>query len=220
MRRMFAAIVAMTIALVAVPPLSSAAAAERQPVVFVHGWNSSASAWDTMVSRFRADGWSASHLNAWQYSTAQSNVTTAGQLSSYVDTVRSRTGAATVDIVTHSMGGLSSRYYLKNLNSTGKVDEWVSLGGPNHGTSSAYGCPETSCQQMRPGSAFLSNLNAGDETPGALRYGTFWSNCDGVIYPADSTKLTGATNTNVGCVSHSGLRTNAAVYAQVRDFVG
>jgi triacylglycerol lipase len=72
---------------------------------------------------------------------------------------------------------------------------------------------------MRPGSAFLTQLNSGDETPGAFRYGTFWSECDGVIWPADSTVLKGATNTNVGCVTHSGLLTNAGVYGQVRDFV-
>jgi triacylglycerol lipase len=191
----------------------------HEPIVFVHGWNSSGSTWDTMIGRFAAAGWSASELNAWTYNTSQSNVTTAGQLSSYIDQVRSRTGAPEVDVVTHSMGGLSSRYYLKNLDATGKVDEWVSLGGPNHGTTSANGCFQTSCLEMRPGSAFLTQLNSGDETPGAFRYGTFWSECDGVIWPADSTVLKGATNTNVGCVTHSGLLTNAGVYGQVRDFV-
>ena len=117
------------------------------------------------------------------------------------------------------MGGLSSRYYLKNLDSAGKVDDWVSLGGPNHGTQSANGCFQTSCVEMRPGSTFLKKLNQGDETPGAFHYGTFWSNCDGVIFPADSTVLTGATNTNVGCVTHSELHENAGVYTQVRNFV-
>lgn len=219
--RHLAALAAATAALFAgsLALTSPVQAAVHQPIVFVHGWNSNASAWNTMVDRFAADGWAASELNAWQYNTRQSNVTTAGQLASYIDDVRARTGAVAVDVVTHSMGGLSSRYYLKNLDSTGKVDEWVSLGGPNHGTVSANGCGDTSCVEMRPGSDFLAQLNAGDETPGAFRYGTFWSNCDGVIIPADSTVLSGASNTNVGCVTHSALRTDADVYGQVRAFV-
>lgn len=214
-------LVASTITLLVtlLAPVSPVQAAGHEPIVFVHGWNSSAATWDTMKGRFAADGWSAGELNAWNYDDSQSNVTTASQLASFIDNVRAQTGAAQVDLVTHSMGGLSSRYYLRNLASTGKVDEWVSLGGPNHGTETAYGCFQTSCVEMRPGSTFLNDLNQGDETPGAFRYGTFWSDCDGVILPADSTVLAGATNTNVGCVTHSGLHENAGVYTQVRDFV-
>ena len=29
----------------------------RTPVLFVHGWNSSASVWTTMIGRFKNDGW-------------------------------------------------------------------------------------------------------------------------------------------------------------------
>lgn len=45
-----------------------------------------------------------------------------------------------MDVVAHSMGSLSSRYYLKNPGGTARVDEWVSIGGPNHGTYTAAGC--------------------------------------------------------------------------------
>jgi triacylglycerol lipase len=219
--RRAAILVASTISLLAsfLAPTTPVQAAGHEPIVFVHGWNSTGATWDTMKSRFAADGWSASELNAWTYNTAQSNATTAGQLAAFIDDVRARTGTEQVDLITHSMGSLSSRYYLKNLDSTGKVDEWVSLGGPNHGTQSANGCFQISCVEMRPGSTFLTNLNRGDETPGVFRYGTFWSDCDGVIYPADSTVLSGAVNTNVGCVTHSGLHENAGVYTQVRTFV-
>ena len=147
-------IVVATIAVLAafLAPTTPVQAAGHEPIVFVHGWNSSGSTWNTMKSRFAADGWSPSELNAWTYNTSQSNVKTASQLATFIDNVRASTGAASVDLVTHSMGGLSSRYFLKNLDSTGKVDEWVSLGGPNHGTNTAYGCSQTSCVQMRPGS--------------------------------------------------------------------
>ncbi|MFJ8669633.1 esterase/lipase family protein [Streptomyces sp. NPDC093600] len=196
------------------------AAAAPDPIVFVHGWNSSGSTWDTMAARFKADGWPAGHLDQWTYNTGQSNATTASQLATEIDRVLAATGADKVDVVTHSMGGLSSRYYTKNLGGSAKVDAWISLGGPNHGTDMAYFCGGASCTEMRPGSSFLTALNSGDETPGASRYATWWSPCDSVINPDSSVPLSGATNTQTACLSHSELRTDATVYGQVKSFVG
>jgi triacylglycerol lipase len=197
-------------------PAASAQAAE--PILFVHGWNSSGSVWNTMISRFQADGFT--NLNNWSYNTAQSNKTTASQIATKVGQIRAATGAAKVDIITHSMGGLSSRWYAKYLGGTSYVDEWVSLGGPNHGTNLASLCFwQTSCFEMRAGSTFLSQLNSGDETPGDVRYGTWWSPCDEVINPDSSILLSGATNTQTACISHSGYYSSSTVYGQVREFV-
>jgi triacylglycerol lipase len=211
------AILALAAALsLAVP----AAATAKDPIVFVHGWNSSGSTWNTTINRFLADGWTSAELHNWSYNTSQSNATTASQLSTRIDQVRAATGAAKVDIISHSMGGLSSRYYLKNLGGQPKVDDWVSLAGPNHGTSFAYFCFSTACTQMRPGSSFLTALNSVDETPGTtVNYGTFWSSCDEIINPDSSVPLSGATNTHVGCLSHSGVKDNASSYALYREFV-
>ncbi|MEV7685592.1 triacylglycerol lipase [Streptomyces bungoensis] len=189
------------------------------PVLFVHGYTGSGSNWDTMASRFKTDGWPSSYLDQWSYDWHQSNATTAQQLSTEVDRLLAATGAAKVDIVSHSMGGLSSRYYLKNLGGDSKVDAWVSLGGPNHGTDSANSCFDTSCTEMRIGSSFLAALNSGDETPGTPRYATWWSPCDTVINPDSSVSLSGATNTQTSCLSHTGLLTDATVYAQTRDMI-
>jgi triacylglycerol lipase len=190
------------------------------PILFVHGWDSSASAWNTMIDRFVAAGHPRNRMLAITYNSNQSNVTIAGQVRDAVNSLRSSTGAAKVDIITHSMGGLSSRYYLKSMGGTAYVDDWVSLGGPNHGTNTAYLCYpfSRSCRDMIPGSDFLDALNSGDETPGSVRYGTFWSSCDEVINPDDSVLLSGATNTGVGCLGHSELRTNATVFNQVHTF--
>lgn len=197
-----------------------AVAQARDPILFVHGWNSSASTWNTVVGRFAADGWTSAELNTWSYNTAQSNATTAQQLASKVNSVLAATGAARLDLISHSMGGLSTRYYVKNLGGGPKVDEFVSLAGPNHGTSTANLCFwNTSCFEMRPGSSFLNALNSGDETPSTPRYGTWWSPCDEVINPDTSTILSGAANTQTSCLSHSGVKDSATVYAQVREFV-
>ena len=216
MRKMLLGVVVAGIA--ALAPAATASAVE--PILFVHGWNSSGTVWNTMIGRFQADGWTAAQTNNWSYNTAQSNVTTAGQVNTKVDQIRAATGAAKVDIISHSMGGLNTRYYLKNLGGAAEVDEWVSLGGPNHGTQTAYACFwNTSCFEMQPGSSFLNNLNATDETPGAVNYGTWWSPCDNVINPDSSVSLIGATNTQTACLGHSDLYLDATVYGQVRNFV-
>src|SRR3954468_18473434 len=119
-------------AIVAAMLTSVASASAHDPILFVHGWNSSSSTWNTMVSRFQADGWTAPELNNWSYNWHQSNATTASEIKTKVDGILAATGAAKVDIVSHSMGGLSSRYFIRNLAGDAEVDDWVSLGGPNH----------------------------------------------------------------------------------------
>lgn len=222
-RALASALVVVMLAVTGLVGTTTPASAQPSPdpIVFVHGWNSSASAWNTMIDRFVAVGYPRNRMLAITYNSNQSNTVIANQVRDAVASLRASTGAARVDIVTHSMGGLSSRYYLKNLGGTSFVDEWVSLGGPNHGTNIAYACWlfSAGCRDMVPGSGFLNNLNAGDETPGSVRHGAFWSSCDEVINPDSSVLLSGATNVGVGCLGHSALRTDAAVFTQVRNFI-
>jgi len=199
---------------------STVLVATRNPILFVHGWNSSGAAWFTMIDRFKADGYSDLELFNWSYYSAQSNAVTAQELSAKVDEILATTGASKVDIVTHSMGALSTRYYIKNLGGGTKVDDFVSLGGPNHGTNTAILCFQTACMEMRPNSSFLNALNKKDETPGrVISYGTWWSPCDEVINPQRSTILNGATNTQTSCLRHSDLHESQDVYAQVKAWV-
>lgn len=198
----------------------AASASARDPILFVHGFSGAAWNWDVMIDRLEADGYPAAKLRAIDYNSAQSNAATAREVSKEVQELKAATGSAQVDIVSHSMGGLSSRYYLRNLGGTASVDDWVSIGGPNHGTWTAVACSLLdSCREMVPGSSFLGALNSGDETPGSVRYGTFWSPCDEIINPDRSVILNGAANTRTGCIGHVSLLVSSSVYARVRDFV-
>ena len=199
----------------------------HHPILFIHGYNSSGSTWNTMVGRFQNAGWQANELHAWSYNYRLSNQDIATLVATKVDSIlaASTTGATRVDIITHSMGGLSSRYYAKYLGGNAKIDAWVSLGGPNHGTRTAI-CPDVSCGEMRIGSAFLADLNSVDETPNGqgdrsaeVRYATWWSGCDEVIDPKDSVKLSGASNTKTACMLHSRLKEDSKVWQQVRSWV-
>ena len=56
-------------------------------ILFVHGWNASASTWTTMIGRFKADGWQSSELSAFSYDFSRSNATTAGIIKAKVDSI-------------------------------------------------------------------------------------------------------------------------------------
>lgn len=209
------ALVAAT-SLIATP---SAAAAERNPVIFVHGLTGADWHWDEMIGDFRRDGYRADELYAWNYDYTRSNKVTAQHLAAYVDDVLARTGAGKVDLVGHSNGGMNTRWYLKFIGGTAKVDDYVSLASPQHGIDSAYSCGWTTCHELRPGSEFLTTLNAGDETPGAVHYGTWRSPCDAGIQPPETAMLKGATNTETACIGHLAFLSDDTVSAQVRAFV-
>lgn len=193
----------------------------HDPILFVHGLNASSSTWTTMVSRFTNDGWKSSELANWSYDYTRSNATTANLIAKKVDSILKATGATKVDIITHSMGAMSARYYIRNLGGDGKVDALVTLGGANHGTTTASLCSFVwiSCVEMIPGSTFLNDLNADDETWGTPRYATWETPCDEVINPLSSALLAGAVNTQTACMTHSDLHEDYTVYTEVRDWV-
>ncbi len=201
----------------------------HEPILFVHGWNGSTATWNTYVNWFQRDGWAPTDLMTWTYNSAQSNAITALEVDEKVDLLLQWTGAKKVDIVTHSMGAFSSRYYLKNLGGTAYVDDFVSLSGPNHGSYWANGiygitCFSAACEQMRVGSDFLKELNSGDETPGAVNYATWRVTeliCDELVTPTDSVVLAGAALNVFSpiCVSHSGMHEHEFIYKEVREFI-
>lgn len=220
MKRRLATFVSAMAICVSAMALTPAASFAVDPILFVHGYTRTASDWKTMIGRFEKDGWKKSQLSAYSYNTSQSNKTTAETIvKSEVEKLLSSTGASKIDVVAHSMGSLNTRWYIKFLGGESKVDDWVSLGGPNHGTTFANFCFSASCIEMRQNSTFLNELNAGDETPGAVSYGTWWSPCDEIINPDSSVALSGATNTETACITHQNLLQDATVYTQVREFV-
>ena len=193
----------------------------HDPILFVHGYAGNGANWQDMKARFLADGWQPNELYSCNYSFTASNAVSASEIGEQVDAIMQLTGASRVDIVAFSIGSVSSRYYMKNLGGLSKIDAWVSLAGPNHGTDAVEinSCSFTPCREIAPGSAFLADLNAGDETPGLARYATWRSPCDTTINPDESVILLGATNSTTACIGHLQMLTDPNVYAQVRGFV-
>ncbi|MFI9209343.1 esterase/lipase family protein [Streptomyces sp. NPDC053253] len=221
---MLAAVVALLVptATVRAQPAAPSAVA-RTPVVFVHGYNADPGVWGGLRADFKADGYTDAELFSFGYDTHRSvNEVLSGELAAYVEGVKRQTGASRVDLVSHSFGSLVTRWYVKfDAAGQSSVDHWASLAGPNHGTGTAWACAlwDQACRDMTPGSYVQKGLAAGDETPGAVRYATWWSNCDEVINPDNSVPLTGATNNAAGCLAHNDLLGDDAVSQGVRSFL-
>ncbi|MCU1677844.1 MAG: estB 4 [Frankiales bacterium] len=129
-----------------------------------------------------------------------------------------KAGRGPVDIVAHSNGGVLARYWARHYRASGRVGLVISLGSPQHGTliadrayALAPGLCTGSCREVRPRSAFLRALNAGDETPAGIQWVSVYTDNDTVVTPPTSTRLSGGVNVHLQAVcadaasDHSGL---------------
>lgn len=145
---------------------------------------------------------------------------TAQRLRAFVEKVKADTGAAKVDIVAHSEGGLISRHYIKFLGGEAHVGKLVTLGTPHHGTILGYLGPGKGADQMQPGSAFLNELNAGDESWGEIAYTSIRAGLDEIILPHSSPIQEGAANHEVSWIEHATLLTSKRAWRLVEAALG
>ena len=139
----------------------------------------------------------------------------AAQLSSFVSQVLAATGAAKVDLVGHSQGGMMPRYYINFLGGAAKVDKLVALAPSNYGTTldgivtvanllgagalinGVLSAVCEACVEQEQGSAFLAVLNA-TPTVAGVGYTVIESNGDEVVTPYTNAFLPAAANvTNI-----------------------
>jgi triacylglycerol lipase len=227
-RLAFFVVVVALVASVAAPAgaarTQSPASARPDPVLLVHGFRGSSQGWHALEASLRAQGYRSSEIDAIDYGSNASNVDVAHQIAREAAALRARTGAARIDVVSHSMGAISSRYWMERLGGAAEVDTWVSLAGVNEGTVWAYGCYVlTPCREMVPTSSVLEGLHqrltARLTEARAPRYGAWWSPCDDAIVPRTNAELPGAHNVETACLGHSEMRTDPHVLDQVVRFL-
>lgn len=237
-RRLLVVAALLAGALGAIVPSSSAAAAPaKDPVVIVPGFTTGpiiATGYLPLRDRLRSAGYDVTLLAYPDYGLGDIRNNSA-LLAATVASVKARTGAAKVDLVSHSMGGLVSRHFVKSLGGSSSVDSLIMLGTPNYGTNLAniaefltFGSciGITSCEQMARGSGFLNTLNAGDDTIGSVRYTSIATKVDLVVTPYTSSFL--ANDGNIANIAvqnqcfarlpgHLGLILDGAVADGIRD---
>ena len=224
----FATAFAATIAFPEVPPPGAndfsckPSAAHPYPVILVHGtFENMADNWQAASPVLVNHGYCVFAFNyggALPADPVQGTgliPASARQLKAFVGQVLAATGAAKVDIVGHSQGGMMPRYYLRFLGGAAKVHTLVGLAPSNHGTTvdgittlthilgllSVFStglsvtCP--ACTQQLVGSAFLTRLNAGGDTVPGVHYTVIESKADEVVTPYTSAFLSGPDVTDI-----------------------
>ena len=142
----------------------------------------------------------------------------AEELRSFVNNVLSKTGAAKVDLVGHSQGGMMPNYYIKFLGGAAKVNELIGLAPSNHGTTLSgltkllevfpfasqivssllefWGAP--SLPEQEEGSAFMKKLfGSGEPLAAGVRYVVIETTHDEVVTPYTNAFLSGSNVTNI-----------------------
>lgn len=135
----------------------------------------------------------------------------ARQLADLVDQVA---GAGPVDVVGHSMGGLIAARYMADH--PGRVRALVAIGTPFHGTRLWAMSVGRCLPQMRPGSAFLTDLAARPGFPGGSRVTCVYSDFDQVVLPYRSCHLDapGVHNVALTGLGHAALLMSPRVAAE------
>lgn len=205
-------------------------AAKPRPVILMHGTTENRLAnWSGLGPRLANEGFCVFAPNLGYYNNIPGLdyiERSAAQLSAYVDSVLAKyPGVTKVDIVGHSQGGMMPRYYIKFLGGQNKVNRLIGIAPSNNGTTLSglanlakvfglTGAVETigpAFAQQIAGSAFITNLNAGDPTPGAVKYDVLVTNGDQVVTPYRSAFITGAS----AWTAQSGCLLEASEHLQI-----
>jgi triacylglycerol lipase len=110
---------------------------------------------------------------------------------------------APIAVVGFSMGALAARYYLQALGGARSSTAFFSIAGPFRGSVNAYLYPGLGTRQMRPGSSFLRELEAGTGALGALPVFTYRTPLDLMIIPSTGSRIPGAKDLALWSPLHS-----------------
>ena len=149
----------------AAPTTTADAAAPHGTLLIVPGQSLGAAPYTLMADALRRDGYRVRVLDLM----GTQLLSDSRAIGRAVDAEKKARPSTPVSLVGHSVGGVTTRYYVKNLGGASKVANVIAVGTPEYG--SPGGCNQPGADgQLCPGSAFLRELNAGDDTPGPTRY--------------------------------------------------
>ncbi|MFC3961861.1 esterase/lipase family protein [Nocardia jiangsuensis] len=136
----------------------------RGVVVIVPGQYLGALPYQPLAAALRADGYEPVVLDLKGFDIAAD----ADAIDGAVAAAAAANPGLPVTLTGFSIGALSSRYYLRELGGAGAVARYVGIGAPQYGSPGACGQP--AAPEACPGTPFMEQLNAGDDTPGATTY--------------------------------------------------
>ena len=173
----------------------------RNPVLLIHGIFRKSGIFYKMSAYLTQLGWSVDTLNLSPHWGNASIDELAQQIADYID--KTFAPEQHLDIVGLSMGGLVTRYYLQRLGGINRVQRFIAISSPHSGTWMAYTLWGKGCIQMRPGSAFLEDLNRDAALLEKLNFTSIWTDWDFIIVPASSSQISAAKEVKLSVFAHA-----------------
>lgn len=181
------------------------------PVLLLHGVLCNAGVWHRLARHLASRG--IRDVYALSYGPPLASIELfAEQAEAAIERIVRATGAARVMIVAHSMGGLVARAHARRYG-TSRVARIVTIGTPHHGSLEAWLSMGTSLAQLRPGSAWLAELDR--EPLPAVPIVSIWSWHDSMVVPQTSAHLAGSIDVPLTGIGHNALLGDGAVFARV-----
>jgi pimeloyl-ACP methyl ester carboxylesterase len=194
-------------------PLPPSARAVRgvdraDPVVLVGGYASMTQSLEPIAASLRADGF----RNVFVFEVSNNGLAdihySAERLAAFVADVRRRTGAAHVDVVAHSAGGIVARAWAQLHGGSGSLDRLVTIATPHHGVvllrtnvvnaiaDSKFGrwLTGASTHQLLHGSELMAELERTKGDIARRLVSIYVDGYDGLLSPLDTAVVEGATN--------------------------
>jgi triacylglycerol lipase len=201
------------------PTVANERGATGTPVLLVPGWLDTGRDLAALRIRLLAAGWPDDHVETITFEDPTgSNREHASELERAIDSLRAHTGAEEVDIVAHSMGGLATRWYLRE-DAAAPVRRVAFIGSPHRGTLSAHLAWGGGRDEMMPDSPFLDTLNAQQPAPLGVASITIRTSVDTHVVPGESATLPGVPDYEVCCPTHAGLLRDEEVFQILVDFL-
>jgi len=170
-------------------PLPGARTRGPRPIIVLHGYAMNRANFLPLACRLARAG--LGPIFGFEYWTLGRTAAAARQLGWFIDEVRAATGAAQVDVIGHSMGGVVGRYHVSLAGGDGVVAHLVTIGSPHTGTElSAVGLGHPT-RELVLGSALLTRLGAAPP-PTRTRVIVVWSRGDALVPGAQQRALPGA----------------------------
>jgi triacylglycerol lipase len=186
---------------------------QPNPVLLIHGIDDTEAVFRKMRQYLIQQGLSVHALNLVPNNGNLGLDKLAKQVAEYVtDTFASE---QPLDLVGFSMGGIVSRYYLQRLGGINRVQRFITISSPHHGTVVAYGSWRPGCVQMRPDSIFLKDLNSDAVILGQLNFTSIWTPYDLMIVPANSSQMSVGQEVIVPVPLHPWMLTDSRSLAVV-----
>src|SRR6056297_60717 len=161
----------------------------QTPILFVHGWSSGSHAFMLLSGYLKRKGYKNLYTMTYRPIMAGSE-RLARKVVDRIDEVLRETGAEKVNIIAHSVGGVLTRYAIKNLDAEDRINMLISIAGPHLGTRVAALMPYgRNTLELLYESDFMEALAAGGLTPGRVKYVSIYSAFDNFVIPQTSAEL-------------------------------